>query len=297
MVSEVIAALAIKPDGTYIDGTVGEGGHAKAILGALGPGGRLFGVDRDPEALEIAAKAIGSQGRSCRLIRANFRDLPDILPPELWGRIDGILLDLGLRSGVLDDPQRGFAFRIDGPLDMRFDPSTGETAAELLGRIGKQELIQILEEGTTRANPRSLARAILAWRRERRLQTTQDLGGCLRKALGHRATPKLLSSVFSALRMRVNGELHDLERALEELPGLLRTGGVLCVIAYQSQEDRPVKLLRRDTLRDPASGESFRMQPLYRKPLRPSEQESRRNRRARSARLRAFRRVPMSVAT
>ncbi|MCK4304326.1 MAG: 16S rRNA (cytosine(1402)-N(4))-methyltransferase [Candidatus Eisenbacteria sp.] len=154
-----------------------------------------------------------------------------------------------------------------------------------------------MEEGTTRADPRKLARAIVSWRRVQPMRTTGDLVRCLRGALGRRAGPKLLASVFSALRMAVNGELQDLECALQDLPGLLRPGGVLCVLCYQSQEDRRVKWLRRSTLLDPRSGSAFRMEPLSRKPLGPSQGEARKNRRARSARLRAFRRAPLHLGT
>jgi len=290
MVSEVVTSMVTDPDGLYVDGTVGEGGHAGRLLEVLGPEGRVIGIDRDPEALAVAGKTLAGWGARVRLLPGNFRELPNLVGDHA-GEISGILLDLGLRSSALDDPARGFAFQSDGPLDMRFNPAVGESASQLLRRIREAELVRILEGGTTRAHPRRLARAMLTWRRRQPLQTTGDLTRCLRESLGRRATPKLLSSVFSALRMEVNAELEDLDRAMCELPGLLRTGGVLCVIAYQSQEDRRVKALRRATPTDPRSGGPIRMEPLQRKPLRPTDSECRRNRRARSARLRAYRRV------
>ena len=297
MVSEVIAALVIDNDGWYVDGTLGAGGHAHAILAATGSKGRLFAVDRDPSAFVEAERKLGPMISRVRFELGNFRELPELLPDELRGRISGILLDLGLRSTALDEPERGFSFQADGPLDMRFNPDQGESAAALLRRIREVELAKLFAEGTSRADPKKLARDIVRWRREYPLKTTGDLVQCLRASLGRWATPKLLSSVFSALRMAVNDELFDLEKALVELPALLRTEGVLCVLAYQSLEDRRVKSMRRAILRDPATGEYFQLEPLTRKPLVPSADEARVNRRARSAKMRAFRRIPASRPT
>ncbi len=292
MAVEIVDLLIGDPNGIYVDGTLGEAGHAALIVDRLGPRGRLFGVDRDPAALRVAAAKLGSRAEHVHLLQGNFRDLARLLPADLHGLVSGVVLDMGLRSTALDDPGRGFAFRLDGPLDMRFDPSRGETAAELLARMREDELVRLFTEGTTRASPRRLAAAIVSWRRERGLRTTGDLVRCIRGALGRWATPKLISSVFSAIRMRVNDELADLDEALRVVPTLLTTGGVLCVLAYQSQEDRRVKFLRRASFIDPATGLPFRMEPLTRRPLRPSFDECRRNRRARSARLRGHRRVP-----
>jgi len=297
MAAEALDLLVHDPAGLYVDGTLGEAGHASLILDRLTAGGFLFGVDRDPQALRSAALKLGSRAERARLIHGNFRDLAPLLPAEVHGRLSGVLLDLGLRSDALDDPARGFTFQADGPLDMRFDPSVGESAAELLARLSLADLTRIFEEGTTRADPRRLARAVVAWRKERKLATTGDLVRCLRSALGRWTTPKLLASVFSAVRMEVNHELSDLEEALRIVPTLLRTGGVLCVLSYQSQEDRRVKALRRAVFTDPTTGTSFAMESLTRRPLGPSRDEARRNRRARSARLRAFRRMAATTAS
>jgi 16S rRNA (cytosine1402-N4)-methyltransferase len=296
MVGEVVGALVTDRAGRYVDGTVGEGGHARTLLEATGPHGQLLGIDRDREALRSAGERLAAFGARVQLLHGDFADLSEIAPRIGWDRVDGILLDLGLRSGALDDPGRGFAFGLSGPLDMRFDRDRGETAAHLLARLRPDELAGLLAEGTTRASPRAIARAILECRRRARLERTEDLVRCLRAALGRRATPKLLSSVFATLRMAVNDELADLDRALATVPGLLRTGGVLCVLAYQSQEDRRVKNLRRLSFVDPRSGEAFRLVPLWPKPQYPSPEELRRNRRARSARLRALRREALSAS-
>jgi len=294
MLSEVVSILITDRDGCYLDGTLGEGGHAKAFLERLEPAGCLYGVDRDPEALAIARENLRPFGNRAHLSLGNFRDLPDVVPPEWRGKVSGIFLDLGLRSSALDLPERGFSFQKDGPLDMRFNPEVGRSAAELLARIRPKELQRILEAGTTRASPRAIVRAIVAWRDERRpLQTTGDLVRCLRKGLGRKAGPKLLSSVFSTLRMEVNREMEDLDVALATLPGLLRIGGVLCVLSYQSQEDRRVKLAGRATPQDPLTGIGVGLEPITKKHLRPTDEECRRNRRSRSAILRALRRAPV----
>jgi 16S rRNA (cytosine1402-N4)-methyltransferase len=297
MVSEVIDAMVIDDDGWYVDGTLGAGGHSAAILAATGPKGRLFAVDRDPSAFREAEAKLGPHTDQITFALGNFRELPELLPLELHGRISGILLDLGLRSTALDEPDRGFSFQADGPLDMRFNPERGESAADLLRRLREVELVALLAEGTSRANPKKMARDIVRWRRENSLRTTGDLVQCLRASLGRWATPKLLSSVFSAIRMAVNDELFDLDKSLVELPALLRTEGVLCVLAYQSLEDRRVKSLRRAILPDPATGDYFQMEPLTKKPQVPDRAEARTNRRARSAKMRAFRRIPATRPT
>ena len=294
MLPEVRSVLLQDRGGCYLDGTLGEGGHARAILAELEPTGCLFGVDRDPQALAIARRTLSPFGDRARVMHGNFRDLPRLLPEEWHGKVAGILLDLGLRSSALDEPERGFSFQSAGPLDMRFDPSVGPGAAEILARISRAQLQRIMEEGTTRASPRRVAQAILDWRDERRpLHMTGDLVRCLRRGLGAKASNKLLASVFSALRMEVNHEIEDLDVALATLPGLLRIGGVLCVLSYQSQEDRRVKLAGRAGSEDPCTGVGVLLEPVTKKPLRPTPQECRQNRRARSAMLRALRRIPI----
>ena len=295
MVSEVVAALVSDPEGSYVDATAGEAGHSRAILDALGSGGRLLCVDRDPAAAAAARDALSDYGERVRVLQSNFAALAELMAREGWGRADGIFLDLGLRSTALDEAERGFSFRQDGPLDMRFDPTRGETAADLLAGIEPVELARILAEGTSRANPHRLARAILQWRDRHGLRTTGDLTRCLRRSLGRRASPKLLASVYAALRMATNAEIEELEEALRTMPALLETGGVLCVICYQSQEDVRVKALGRAMLQDPRSGAAYRMKPRFAKPLRPSDEETQANPRARSARLRVLRRVPVTT--
>jgi len=289
MIEEVTAALVANPCGRYADLTVGEGGHARGILEAA-PEGRLMGLDRDAEAVAAARAALAGFGERALVERGDFAGAAERLAERGWRDLDGVLLDLGLRSGALDDPARGFSYRLDGPLDMRFDPSRGETAAELLARIDGETLAGLLAEGTTRADPWRIAAGILSWRERRALARTSDLVACLRARLGRRATPKLLGSVFAALRMAVNLEMEALDRVLETIPAALKPGGVLCVISYQSQEDRRVKRLGRRVGPEPPPGD-WRMEPLWKGPRRPAPEEARRNPRARSARLRALRRI------
>lgn len=292
MLPEVLSVLIQDRGGCYLDGTLGEGGHASAVLAELEPAGCLCGVDRDPDALDIARRRLAPFGARAQLSLGNFTDLPSRCPEPWQGKVSGILLDLGLRSSALDDPERGFSFQKDGPLDMRFDPAAGPSAADLLARIDARGLERIFEAGTTRARPRRIARAILDWRDARRpLATTGELVECLKQGLGRKADRKLLSSVFSALRMEVNHEIDDLDEALATLPGLLRIGGVLCVLSYQSQEDRRVKLAGRAAAEDPRSGMGILLEAVTKKPIRPSAEELRRNRRSRSAMLRVLRRI------
>jgi 16S rRNA (cytosine1402-N4)-methyltransferase len=291
MPTEVVTALVTDRDGFYVDGTVGDGGHARVILDATAPRGRLLGLDRDAGAIRAVRMRLAEYGGRLQLIQEDFRNLGGLLARLGRTKVAGVLLDLGLRSSALDDPERGFAHRLDGPLDMRFDPSHGRSAADLLAEISFADLVRLLAEGTTRADPRRIARGLLAFRERGELRRTSELTRCLRTTLGRRATPKLLGSVFATIRMAVNGELEALEQALECVPAALTTGGVLCVLSYQSQEDRRVKQLQKRLHHDPVSGETFRLEPLWRRPQRPSPDEGRRNPRARSARLRALRRT------
>ncbi len=291
MAAEITAAMVADSSGSFVDLTVGDGGHARAILDASAPGGRLLGLDRDAQAITTARANLAVYGGRVQLAQDNFSRLGEHLAALTWGPVDGVLLDLGLRSSALDDPERGFAFRIDGPLDMRFDPTQGETAAQWLARVTPDALQQRLTEGTTRADPRRITRGIVEWRRRHELSRTTDLVACLRACLGRWATPKLLASVFATVRMAVNAELEALERVLETIPTVLNPGGVLCVLSYQSQEDRRVKHLARLRVLDSASATPYRMTPLWERPRRPTREETRRNPRAASARLRALRKT------
>jgi 16S rRNA (cytosine1402-N4)-methyltransferase len=279
LLAETLETLAVRPGGFYVDGTVGQGGHAEAILARSAPGGRLLAADRDPLALAAAAGRLAAQGERVRFLHADFRELPAQLGEQ---QADGILLDLGLSSAQLDDPARGFSFRADGPLDMRLDQGGGPTAAELVKRLSERELADVLFRfGEERAS-RRIARAIVAARRQAPLRTTAELAAVVRRAAGRgRPGHDPATRSFQALRILTNRELEGLGSALEGLAGRLAPGGRMAVIAFHSLEDRAVK----ETFRS-LSRAGFRL--LQRKPLRPSDAEVRENPRARSARLRGL---------
>jgi len=282
LLAESLELLAVRPGGLYVDGTVGPGGHAAAILERSGPSGRLLGLDRDAEVLEGAGQRLLPFGARARLAHADYREIPRLLAGE---RADGVLLDLGLSSVQLDTPERGFSFRTEGPLDMRMDRSGGETAADLVNRMSEPDLADLIYRfGEDRAS-RRIARAIVSARRQERIRTTTELADIVRRAAGRSRRPGLdpATRTFQALRIGVNRELEGLGPALSAIAGCLAPRGRLAVIAFQSLEDREVKHTFRELAR-----EGFVL--LTRRPLRPSDAETARNPRARSARLRGLER-------
>jgi len=271
----------VRPGGVWVDGTLGAAGHARALLERSAPDGRLLAVDRDAESLERAAASLAAGSRA-ELVHADFRELPELLDARGL-RPDGVLLDLGISSLQLDDPERGFSFRHDGPLDMRLDRSRGETAADLVRDLPEEELADLIYRyGEERAS-RRVARA-LVWARERGpITTTAELAAVVRRAVrrGRRVGLDPATRTFQALRIAVNRELEGLGDTLRALAARLAPGGRLAVIAFHSLEDREVK----HTFRDLARG-SYRL--VVRKPVRPGEAERAANPRSRSARLRAL---------
>ena len=279
----VVRWLAPRRGGRYLDGTFGRGGHTEAILEA-DPRALVLGLDKDPEAAPAAA-ALAAREPRFRFLAADFAELGSALDRVGWDRVDGILLDLGLSSPQLETPERGFALRHAGPLDMRFDPGSGETAAALLDRLDEREIADLLFRFGERRS-RAIARRIAA---RRPLRTTGDLRAAVIAAVGpQRRRIDPATRTFLAVRSAVNREPQALAAALEEAPARLREGGVLAVISYHSGEDRPVK----HAFRRLATGSAFALET--RRPLRPDEAESGGNRRSRSARLRVLRRVEAS---
>jgi len=283
LLRETLELLAVSPGGSYADGTVGLGGHAAEVLRRSAPDGRLLGVDRDSEALELARERLAEFGTRVRLAHADWRDLPALLGEE---RPQGVLLDLGVSSLQLDTPARGFSFRADGPLDMRMDRTGGPTAAEVVNRMPEAELADVLYRLGEEHASRRIARAIVRARQRVHLRTTGELAELVRGAAGRPRGRGLdpATLTFQALRIYVNRELEGLRPALEAIAARLAPGGRLAVIAFHSLEDREVK----NAFRDLARGD-YRL--LTRKPLRPSDEEVARNPRARSARLRGLERA------
>lgn len=301
LVAEVVDALAVRPGGVYVDATVGLGGHAAAIL-RHAEAVRLIGLDVDGDALAIARRHLAPWGANVFLVQASYRDLPACAASLGIDSVDGVLFDLGVSSLQLDTPERGFSFRHEAPLDMRFSKQ-GPTAAELLATLEEEELMRVLEEYGEERRARRVARAIVRAREHGPIRTTGELRRVVLQALGRsRGRIDPATRTFQALRIATNRELEGLPAAIEDAAHMIRPLGRLAVIAFHSLEDRLVKrTFRRLSGRcvcPPGSG-ICRCHPeniltvLTKKPLRPSEEEAEANPRARSAKLRAAeRRAP-----
>ena len=299
LLAEVLGFLCNGP-GLYLDATLGDAGHAEALLEAE-PGARLLGCDRDPDALGFAGGRLARFGTRVRLAHATFREVPAALTAAGGGGLVGALFDLGLSSRQIDDPARGMSFMQDGPLDLRMDPSRGRTGAERLEQTEEEELGAVLRGHGDVAGARSLARALVAEARQGGLRTTRALREAIDRVLGGPAHPRRYAQVFQALRIWINGEAEELEAALKWLPGAMGPGGMVVTLAYHSGEDRRIK----QALRGPAGSRFARRLPeipgvrpperpwdeLTRRVVTPSPAEREQNPRARSARLRAFRRT------
>jgi len=285
----VTEALAPRPGGTYCDATVGYGGHARLVLQAA-PGARLFGLDRDAEALAASAAALAPHGDRVRLFQTAFSHLRSVLEPAGALPLDGCLADLGVSSAQLDRPERGFSFRRPGPLDMRMDTSAGQTAAQYLAEVSEEELIAVLRDFGEERYARRITRQILEARTQGPIATTSALAALVNAAIPRREHHKdPATRTFQALRIAVNRELEELERFLQVAPECLAPGGRLVVIAFHSLEDRMVKRRFRE-LAGKENGSGFRL--LTKKPVVADEEERQRNPRARSAKLRAIERGP-----
>ncbi|HXE65497.1 MAG TPA: 16S rRNA (cytosine(1402)-N(4))-methyltransferase RsmH [Rhodanobacteraceae bacterium] len=291
----VLAGLALRPDGRYLDGTFGRGGHARAMLERLGTGGHLLLMDRDPEAIAHARREFGAEQRVA-ILHANFSEMAGW--DEARAGLDGVLLDLGVSSPQLDDAARGFSFQSDAPLDMRMDPTAGESAADFLARADEGDIADVLFRYGEERMSRRIARAIVARRAESPIRTTRELAELVERTLGRRERNKHPATrTFQALRLQVNDELGSLERALPAAVEVLKPGGRLAVISFHSLEDRIVKQFIRGP--QPVSVRRGLPQPAAaRTPLRaigraqqPDDAEIARNPRARSAVLRIAEKV------
>lgn len=298
--TETLAALNLRPNGVYVDGTFGRGGHTAAILEGLGPHGRLLALDRDPDAARWAAQQFGDDPRFT-FIQTPFRRLATVLEEQgCLGQVNGILLDLGVSSPQLDDAERGFSFRRHGPLDMRMDPLAGVSAADWLNRIGEAELDQVLVEYGEERFHRRVARAIVSARRQTLLTTTTQLATLVAAVVPTREPGRHPATrTFQAIRIAVNDELGELQAALPQAVSALAAGGRLAVISFHSLEDRMVKQF----LREQAKGRELPLGlPVMGKPegqtlrligraIRPGAAEATANPRAHSATLRIAERL------
>lgn len=245
-----LEALNVRPDGCYVDGTFGRGGHAAAVLERLGPEGRLLAFDKDPQAIESAQQRFGADTRF-RIVHGSFTMLERIVEEEgLQGRVDGILLDLGVSSPQLDDAARGFSFQSEGPLDMRMDPTSGESVAEWLADAEERDIAQALFDFGEEKFARRIARSIVGRRAEQPLTTTRELAELVAAAVPTREKGKHPATrTFQALRILINKELDDLDDVLAQSVRVLAPRGRLCVISFHSLEDRRVKRFIRDSSR------------------------------------------------
>ena len=296
LLRETVEILGVKPGGVYVDGTLGSAGHAREILLRAGPDGTLLGIDRDAAALERAKANLADVPGRKILVHARHRDIAEVAAANGIGRVDGILVDCGVSSDQLDTPERGFGFRADGPLDMRMDAGTGESAAEFIAGRSAEEIERVLREYGEEPFARRIALAIAEARAKRPVETTARLAEIVERAAGRRGARHPATRTFQALRMAVNEELGDLESALRGGFSILRPGGRFAVITFESLSDRLVKnffaahAVREKSL--PQGGvervfERPAAKPLARKAVKPGEDETARNPRARSAKLRA----------
>jgi 16S rRNA (cytosine1402-N4)-methyltransferase len=284
LLQQAIRFLNVRPGGVYVDATLGLAGHSSAIARLLGPQGRLICFDRDPQAMALAKERLEELGAAMPEIvfhDVEFSHAAELLPPS---SVDGLLADFGASSMHFDDAQRGFSFQADGPLDMRMNPREGLTAAQVVNQFGEKELADLIYEFGEERRSRRIARAIV---RARPIITTAELARVVAavapamKYKGARQTIHPATRTFQALRIYVNAELEEIDALLKAAPGLLKPGGRLVVISFHSLEDRRAK----DALREGAQQGIYEV--LTRKPVTAEAEETDRNPRARSAKLRA----------
>ena len=300
---EAVDALALRPDGVYVDGTFGRGGHSRALLARLGPAGRLVGFDKDPEAVAVG-QALASQEPRFAIVHDSFADMAAALAVRGIGQVDGVLLDLGVSSPQIDNPARGFSFRFDAPLDMRMDTSRGDTAADFLAGADERRIAEVIRDYGEERFAVQIAKALVARRDSgAAVRTTAELAKVVAGAVKTREPGQdPATRTFQALRIFVNAELTQLEQGLSAALALLAPGGRLAVISFHSLEDRIVKtFIARESRelvdhRSPslyAAPKAMRLLALGR--FKPGAAEQRANPRARSATLRVAERTGVAA--
>jgi 16S rRNA (cytosine1402-N4)-methyltransferase len=297
---EVLEGLAVRSDGCYCDATFGRGGHTAEILAALGASGRVIAIDRDPEAVAAGRRRFAGEPR-LTLIRGSFGRLDELVRATGFkGKLNGVLMDLGVSSPQLDEARRGFSFMQDGPLDMRMDNETGQSAAHWLTHAGEGEIARVLRSLGEERFARRIARSLVAAREAAPIETTAQLARIVADAVPTREPGKHPATrTFQAIRIHVNGELEELEAALPQAVELLASGGRLCVISFHSLEDRLVKrFIRREAQGDPVYAGLPQIPPHARprlvrvgRAIRPQAAEIERNPRSRSSIMRIAERV------
>ncbi len=304
LLKETIESLHIRPNGTYVDGTLGGGGHAYEVCGHLAQKGQLIGIDQDEDAIRAAARRLSEFGDRVQIIRGNYCEMKEALAEAGIDKVDGIVLDLGVSSYQLDDPTRGFTYRVeDAPLDMRMDKRQRFTAKELVNTYSEQELYRVIRDYGEDKFAKNIAKHIVAARAEKEIETTGELVGIIKAAIpakvringGHPA-----KRTFQAIRIELNHELEVLQDSVEGMIRLLNPGGRICIITFHSLEDRIVKNIYKKSENPGTCPSDFPVcvcgrKPLgkvvTRKPTVPSEEEIECNPRAKSAKLRVFERI------
>ncbi len=305
MLTEVITYLNLRPGGTYIDCTLGGGGHTSEILHKIQPGGRVIGIDQDPNALETAQRNLAPYKDRITFIHRNFYRLKEVLAELNVGSADGVLFDLGLSAFQVDEGARGFSYRYDAPLDMRMDPQNPVTAAKLVNELAEEELGRVIREYGEERWAARIARFIVEHRQKKVLRTTGELVEIIKQAIpagARRSGPHPAKRTFQALRIAVNDELNRFGQALRDAMDILKPGGRVCVISFHSLEDR----ITKEVFKDLAGGcvcppdlpvcrcaRQKRVEILTPRPVVPGAQEVARNPRARSAKLRAAQKCPV----
>jgi 16S rRNA (cytosine1402-N4)-methyltransferase len=295
LAGEVLSLLITAKHGVYVDGTLGGGGHAEAILNQLDATGILVGLDADDDAIRFARSRLARFGERAVLRKGNFKNLASILAENRIERIDGLLLDLGVSSYQLDEPSKGFSYRSDAPLDLRLDKTQTFTAGDVINRYEERRLADVLWNYGEEKNSRRIARAIVQSRARKPIESTRELADVIEKTVQDHFLNKTLARVFQAIRIEVNNELENLRQGLASAIGILKTGGRIAVISYHSLEDRIVKDFFRsaaatsDVHRSkflPPELLSPKLKILTKKVVEPSASEIRTNPRSRSAKLR-----------
>lgn len=300
LLNETIDSLNIKPDGIYVDGTLGGGGHSLKICERLGKKGRLIGIDQDMDAIEAATKRLRDYGDKVTIVHSNYLDIDSVLSDLSIGGVDGIVLDLGVSSYQLDNAERGFTYREDTALDMRMDQSSNLTAKDIVNNYSEQELYRVIRDYGEDGFAKNIAKHIVRARQEKPIETTGELNEIIkaaipakvRKGQGHPS-----KKTFQAIRIELNKELEVLENSLDKMIELLNPGGRLCVITFHSLEDRIVKNIFRKNMNPCICPPEFPVctcgrkpagKVLTRKPIIPDENELNENKRAKSSKLRVF---------
>lgn len=303
LLNETVDGLNVRPDGTYVDATLGGGGHAFEVCSRLSDKGRFIGIDQDADAIEAAGKRLEGFGEKVTIIRSNYRDMKPELQKHGIDKVDGIVLDLGVSSYQLDTAERGFSYRVDAPLDMRMDQRQKMTARDIVNGYSEAELYRVIRDYGEDRFAKNIAKHIVAGREKRPIETTEQLNEIIRHAIPmkiRKTSGHPSKRTFQAIRIELNHELDVLRDSLDEMIDMLNPGGRLCIITFHSLEDRIVKSAFRKN-ENPCTCPSYfpvcvcGKQPkgkvVTKKPILPTEEEMEANSRSKSAKLRIFERI------